>query len=333
MAGLLSGVNTLVTKAMKAHFRGSFARAAECFGDALEAACALQPADSLVLAFLRVHQAYNLYEHALTEGVPSAEKLAAQRRVLILLEAASPTLRSRRAAGTLLVGRRRAEDALAAHFEAENRKLMAKDYPLPSDTFSLTSVFRDTYLLAAYTALRTRQAMLLNVDVPAALTLPEMSEELILAHFSFVASALDLMAEPWLPRGIESVSPIAAMLVKIVRYLLQHGAGDAVVSGAWERLQRSGALQLSIMDEGMERALRGESDTKSAVKAAIAQRGLRSCALEGCAAREVSVSQFKGCGACKTVVYCCREHQLEHWPAHKAACKAARKAAASASCA
>jgi hypothetical protein len=40
------------------------------------------------------------------------------------------------------------------------------------------------------------------------------------------------------------------------------------------------------------------------------------------------VDHFKRCSACKTIVYCCKEHQLEHWPAHKRECKAARKAAA-----
>ena len=64
------------------------------------------------------------------------------------------------------------------------------------------------------------------------------------------------------------------------------------------------------------------------VDAEAAVRGLHTCALAGCAAKEVHVSQFKKCGACKTVAYCCREHQVEDWPAHKAACKAARKAAA-----
>ncbi len=55
---------------------------------------------------------------------------------------------------------------------------------------------------------------------------------------------------------------------------------------------------------------------------------LRTCALEACGAREVHEAQFKKCAAYQTVVYCCKAHQEQHWPAHKAACKAARKAAA-----
>ena len=62
--------------------------------------------------------------------------------------------------------------------------------------------------------------------------------------------------------------------------------------------------------------------------AVVAATGVRTCALAGCGAREVHVQQFKSCAACRTVVYCCREHQVEDWPTHKKACKAARKAAA-----
>ena len=53
---------------------------------------------------------------------------------------------------------------------------------------------------------------------------------------------------------------------------------------------------------------------------------LRGCALGSCAAREAPFSHFPKCSACKTVVYCCKEHQVADWPAHKAVCKAARKA-------
>ena len=67
--------------------------------------------------------------------------------------------------------------------------------------------------------------------------------------------------------------------------------------------------------------------TRAAAHAALATGRLRTCALAGCAAREAHEQQYKKCAACRTVVYCCREHQLANWPAHKAACQAARKAA------
>ena len=65
----------------------------------------------------------------------------------------------------------------------------------------------------------------------------------------------------------------------------------------------------------------------SAAAAAAAAPGLRACNLRACTAREQHRGAFKACGACRGVVYCCKEHQTAHWPAHKAACKASRKAA------
>ena len=321
MAVDLSAVNAMVTKAVKADRSGSHARAAACYAAALEAASApaAAPADCLILAHLRVYQAYQLFLHSRTPGVPAAEELAAQRRVLALLEAAAPTLRNRCAAGTLLAGRRPVEDAVAEHFITES----CKSTPSPA---WLTMLWRDTYLLAADTLLQGQQAFVVNAGGRAALAQPEMSNELMLARFSFAASALDLIAEPF---STPYASSAEGMLVCTMRVVAQRGPLVGDLGAAWERLQRSGALQRRDVDGGIELGTRFKIEAESAAKAAVEQRGLRSCALAGCAAREVSVSQYKSCGACKAVAYCCKEHQVAAWPDHKAACKAARKAAES----
>ena len=70
------------------------------------------------------------------------------------------------------------------------------------------------------------------------------------------------------------------------------------------------------------------SASNAANAARLASATLKCCLLLSCAARELHPGHYKRCSACHGVVYCCREHQLEDWPAHKAACKAARKAAA-----
>ena len=104
----------------------------------------------------------------------------------------------------------------------------------------------------------------------------------------------------------------------------------SLLAEAWRRVESSGAVA--------SRVLEGEDDTTVTIsaghEAAAAEgavRGLHACALAGCTAKEVHVSQFKKCGACMQAAYCCREHQLADWPAHKAACKAARKKAAESS--
>jgi len=43
-----------------------------------------------------------------------------------------------------------------------------------------------------------------------------------------------------------------------------------------------------------------------------------------CAICEVTVA-LKLCDACKSIAFCCREHQLQGWAAHKAECKRTRK--------
>ena len=96
----------------------------------------------------------------------------------------------------------------------------------------------------------------------------------------------------------------------------------------WQRFARSGVLQDRGIDAGAARVFSVASATNAAREARLAAATLRCCSLRSCGARELHPGHYKQCGACKTVAYCCREHQLEDWPAHKAACKAARKAAA-----
>jgi len=100
---------------------------------------------------------------------------------------------------------------------------------------------------------------------------------------------------------------------------------------AWARVQADGVLQrrgLHVFDVDLTSAYEQDRRNLEAANARQARRGLRSCGLASCGAKEAHVNHFKRCSACKTIVYCCKEHQLEDWPAHKAACKAARKAAA-----
>ena len=102
------------------------------------------------------------------------------------------------------------------------------------------------------------------------------------------------------------------------------------IGDAWARVQASGVPQLPGLSDATDSpdAFDVSKRSREAVDAREARRGLRSCELASCGAKEAHVDHFKRCGACWAVVYCCREHQLEDWPAHKAACKAARKAAA-----
>ena len=54
----------------------------------------------------------------------------------------------------------------------------------------------------------------------------------------------------------------------------------------------------------------------------IAKHGLRDCALPSCSKTEKTVKEFAHCSGCRSVVYCCAEHQGLHWTKHKKACRA-----------
>jgi hypothetical protein len=102
---------------------------------------------------------------------------------------------------------------------------------------------------------------------------------------------------------------------------------QARILDAWRRLHSSGVLQRRGILECVRSAEAHTTHANATAAATAAARGLHFCALPTCGAQEVHASQFKRCSACSGVVYCCKEHQVQAWPAHKAACRAARKAA------
>ena len=103
--------------------------------------------------------------------------------------------------------------------------------------------------------------------------------------------------------------------------VLRKWRSDAVSSV----LRARGVLQFGIaaaLEVGAEFQARKRDD--------IAKHGLRECALPSCSKTEKTVKEFAGCSGCRSVVYCCLEHQALDWRAHKKACReqeAARLAA------
>jgi hypothetical protein len=95
----------------------------------------------------------------------------------------------------------------------------------------------------------------------------------------------------------------------------------------WQALQASGMLANRGTACGISTAKAKLAERTAAEEASAHTRKLQTCALPACGAREVHEAQFKKCAACRLVVYCCKEHQAEHWTTHKKPCKAARKAA------
>jgi hypothetical protein len=309
--------------------KGHFARAAQKFGAAAVAAAqelASPAGECLVVAYLQLWQAYCMSCHCAVPTMSLNERMDALRTACELFTPYIPMLRRHEAAGTLLPGRCR--PAEVAWFRTHQFRIFDGDSAsahMYADAVA-ERVGVETYCIAACAVYN----VVLYVDGA-----PQ------LLYTAFLACALDLLAslpgEPIAAAEGTVVSYLEVTLACSVRRLIHSGSvpryfGDAagtVLTDAWQRLERSGVLERRLLghaNRSIEPSAFPAKLATVAVEAAL--RGLHTCALSGCSATEVHVSQFKKCGACKTVAYCCKEHQVEDWPAHKAACKTARKSGA-----
>ena len=331
----LARVFALYTKADELAERGHLLRAAENFGRAAEAARALG-ADNLValqmellhgnMLTVYVYVASKLGATCLEEStpltpVPRPGILAAHRAECIALFAgAVEALERRRMAGTLEEGKCAAEETWR-----DSQLQHHHNFPATEAASCAALYGYDLYLRAA--------TNLLDVLKRAHQYAAECSNVQFQSFTQFVVHAAELMQQPR-GRG-DTTMRCEAEFTAELRYIVAQ-VGDfgldarlvQLLADALQRLQRSGMLQARHIEELNQS---NEPEGKAfiaAVETSLTAPGLRRCALPGCGAREAHPTHFKSCAACRTVVYCCREHQVAGWPGHKNECKAARKAAA-----
>jgi len=322
----LSRVTALAHKGFALALKGHNARAAEKFRLAAEEVeKALAGPDCLVLCALRVLQLDTLLSHATASAAEPADAHDALREACLrLLPSVMAVLERRKAAGTLLPGTCRPVE--------ETYAMTVKRHSLELAGSTQAWAGKEGALLAPHVGLETY----MRVAACAAFMLSNLhfcerafvlSDEQKHTAYLFVASALDLMTlprnyggwlagEPGLVRNLRELIPAISSLDKPATIKL---------CAAWQRLLRSGMLRARRIDEGIDERDQMRQRISAAAEADLAAGRLQTCASAGCAASESHASQFKRCGACRTVSYCCREHQVEDWPSHKAACKAARK--------
>ena len=105
----------------------------------------------------------------------------------------------------------------------------------------------------------------------------------------------------------------------------------ASVIRKWRSNEVTNVLRVrSMLQTGVASSGQGIAEFEARQRADIAKHGLRGCALSSCDKTENTVKEFAGCSGCRSVVYCCLEHQALDWRAHKNACRereAARQAA------
>ena len=110
---------------------------------------------------------------------------------------------------------------------------------------------------------------------------------------------------------------------------------EPIFCAAVLRKWRSGAVSSVLrargaLQTGVATSEQNNAEFEARQRADIAKHGLRDCALPSCSKTEKTVKEFAGCSSCRSVVYCCLEHQALDWRAHRKAClekEAARLAA------
>jgi hypothetical protein len=243
------------------------------------------------------------------------------------------SLERRLAAGTLMVGACRLYEvtwcaAKTAHADALAANLPNAARVLSAAELSASSAYvgYDAHMLTARIALQLC-SFATSMSVARTLNLPEAT---VIACSAFVESAFDMMR---LHTGGGSMLEVA--LVQNAQSVIDEEQRfratcdwHARILAAWRRLQSSGVLQRRGILQGMSGIMAQNTRLATTAVAAAAACGLHVCTLHTCGAQEVHASQFKRCSACLSVVYCCKEHQVQDWPAHKAACRVARKKAA-----
>ena len=284
--------------------------------------------DNLVELYMQLRQGTMLGGHAAASAAAATTEprtLAAHcAECVALLSGAMQSLERRRAAGTLLEGK------CAAAEEAWRAKELQRDYAdfTAADAASWAALFGyEEFLRAAMVAL--------DVLSRARLFAAECSDVLLRSFAQHILYAAELMQQP--RRHGDVAIDVEADFAALLRFAVVDAGVDGVgaslvqlLAGAWQRLQRSGVLQARRIEEQMRLRASVHTAADAVLQKNLTAPGLRTCALDGCGAREAHPAHFKSCAACRTVAYCSKEHQVEGWPSHKKACKAARKAAAAA---
>ena len=312
-ADQLTAFYKLADKSMIASVLCRHACAVDLAAQAAVEAAALFGGDSLVLADLQMVGSENLSCSAL--DAKGADQEALYRQSWALLLSALPIFLRRLDAGTLLPGTVWDEKvSYQVHAQAVVKKARNKSAAAPAIMLEAGSAMGYNLLVrAAFTS--RNHLMHPHPSWPAA---ERRSVEV------FVFQALDVIPRTaWMPAGF---APFESHVVALIEQRMNprhfEPAFCASVLRKWRSEAVSSVLRArGVLQTGIASCEENKADLDARQRADVAKHGLRDCALPSCAKTETTVKEFAGCSGCRSVVYCCLEHQALHWRAHKKACR------------
>ena len=328
----LAALYSLTDKVVSTGALCRHARNVELSARAALKAEALFTDDSLVVARLRMIESKSLVNLAIAASPADREALI--RRSWSALLSVIALLQRRLAANTLLPGTVRKEEtdyyahALAALLAVQNEPV-----PPPSGLQTLASTIGYVVLLDALDKSLhfmpesfqmfwpAAQRKVVEMFVRAVVLLgPLLTTDIFIQVFQ----ALDFIPRTAGFRGcmFSEEANLVALIEKDVSPQNFEPVFCAAVLHKWRSdavssvLRARGALQTGIANADQYTA-----NFNARQRDDIAKHGLRDCALFSCAKTEKTVKEFAHCSGCRSVVYCCAEHQGLDWRAHKKACR------------
>ena len=313
-----------------------FLRAAKIYAAAAARARALPRGDdSLIVARMLGEQAWSFLvlvqlllrtpteNGAALPGNEGADALACFLKALSLLSEAADIIRQRRAAGTLLRRTCRPEE------EAQFRYVMDL-YKGPGEFSAgrLEAYGEDTLFLAGSFAL---VALVVSARVALSGT---SARGLMMGCVAIYEDARDLMELPrdgpplgltdqelYFAKRCRSVfTGVFCLPLNIERLSALPDVWPIAVQlqQEWLQLQRSPAFLRAISDEMQQSYWQGWDEWDAHFHDAAAAQRKHTCAR--CGVAEAVRGDFKACGRCRALHYCCKEHQVAHWKTHKKTC-------------
>ena len=287
------------------------ARNAELSAQAAVHAEALFGDDSLVVAYLRYSESVSF--DGLSMVASGAEKNSLVQSSWNALMSVIPLLLRRRAADTLLPGTLREEELdYEAHVQAAVRRALNMPFPSPAALRERASTMGYNTLL---------NAMFRSLDLLRQPSWPAEQKRMVEL---FVLQGLDVIPRTaGIPAQlIASEERLVAIIEEDMNTRNHDPSFCAVLLRKWRSEAVSSVLRArGVLQTGVVRAQHIKKEFDARQRADIAKHGLRDCALPSCSKTERIVKEFAGCSGCRSMVYCCLEHQALDWRAHKKACR------------